>query len=328
MKIGDFETINNIFLAPMAGITDLPFRLLCREQGCGLTYTEMVSAKGLYYTGIEKNRLLDTHPAESPCAVQIFGSDPALMAEIALRIQEERAGEFGLLDINMGCPVKKVVNSGEGCALMKDMPLASRIIQSVSKAVSMPVTVKFRKGWDLNNDIAVEFAKMAEESGASAVTIHARTREQMYSGEADWETIARVKAAVHIPVIGNGDIFKPQDAVDILKTTGCDAVMVARGALGRPWIFHEIQALLEGRPAVVPNEIQRIDAAKRHTMMSCQYKGEKAAIPEMRKHVSWYVKGIREATTFRNRINQARTLNEMIDMLDEYSQIIAAETSY
>jgi tRNA-dihydrouridine synthase B len=322
MRIGSFKTVNNIFLAPMAGITDLPFRLLCREQGCGLTYTEMVSAKGLYYTGIEKNGLLDIHPIERPCAIQLFGSDPVLMAEIAHRIEAEKAGEIGLIDINMGCPVRKVVNSGEGCALMKDLPLASRIIRSMSKAVSMPVTVKFRKGWAHKDDIAIDFAKMAEESGASAVTIHARTREQMYSGKADWETIARAKAAVHIPVIGNGDIMKPQDAVDMLKTTGCDAVMVARGAQGRPWIFDEILALLAGRPAHTPNEIQRIDAAKRHTMMACQYKGERAAIPEMRKHVAWYIKGMRESAPLRNRINQVRTLNEMIEILDEYGRFI------
>lgn len=328
MKIGNFNMINNVFLAPMAGITDLPFRMLCKEQGCGLTYTEMVSVKGLYYSGIHGNELLDTHPIERPCAVQLFGNDPDLMAEMAKHIEEEKAGEIGLIDINMGCPVRKVVNSGEGSALMKDIGLASRIILSASKAVSLPVTIKFRKGWDKDSNTAVEFARMAEESGASAVTIHARTREQMYAGKADWDTIASVKSAVKIPVIGNGDIFKPQDAIAMFKYTGCDAIMVARGAQGCPWIFREILDLLSGKEDIPPTEQEKIDMAKRHIVLACAYKGERAAIPEMRKHVSWYIKGIQAAAAMRSRINQAASASEMLEMLDEYRLSTAKETSY
>ncbi len=328
MKIGNLETTNNVFLAPMAGITDLPFRMLCREQGCGLTYTEMVSAKGLHFTGVQENELLRTHPLERPCAVQLFGNDPALMAEMAKRIEAEKTGEIGLIDINMGCPVRKVVGSSEGCALMKDIRLASDIIQAVSKAVSIPVTVKFRKGWDRESDLAVEFAKMAEDSGAAAVAVHARTREQMYSGKADWDTIASVKSAVKIPVIGNGDIFNAQDAVDMFNETGCDAVMVARGAQGNPWIFRQILALLSGEQPVFPGEQERIELAKRHILLACEYKGEKAAIPEMRKHVSWYIKGMRDAASMRCRVNQAVSAREMFDLLDKYRQITFGETSY
>jgi nifR3 family TIM-barrel protein len=237
MKIGNVLLENNVFLAPMAGVTDMPFRILCKEQGCGLLYTEMISAKGIYYNDIKSFKLAHIDPVEEPTALQIFGSEPDIMAKVAEKLSQLNTA---IIDINMGCPTPKITKNGEGSALLRNPELVGKIVKEVSKASSKPVTVKIRKGWDDNSVNAVEIAKIAEDNGAAAITVHGRTREQFYSGKADWETIKNVKKAVSIPVIGNGDIFSEEDALKMLKDTGCDAVMVGRGAQGNPWIFKKI----------------------------------------------------------------------------------------
>ena len=238
MKIGNVNIDNNVVLAPMAGVTDLPFRLLCKEMGCGLLYTEMVSAKAILYNNKNTEALLEVTPQENPISVQLFGSDPQIMADIAKRIEER---PFDIIDVNMGCPVPKVVNNGEGSALMKNPELAAKIVRAISDRIKKPVTVKFRKGFNDENINAVEFARMMEQSGASAVAVHGRTREEYYSGTADWDIIRKVKEAVKIPVIASGDIFTPEDAVRCKNETGCDGLMIARGARGNPWIFRQIK---------------------------------------------------------------------------------------
>ena len=242
LRIGDTVLENNVILAPMAGVTDLPFRLLCREQGAGMAVTEMVSAKAILYKNRNTRELLEVHPEEGPVAVQLFGSEPEIMAEIAAQLQE---GPYAAIDVNMGCPVPKIVNNGEGSALMKDMPCAEKILTAMVKAVRKPVTVKFRKGFTEKSVNAVEFAKMAESCGVAAVAVHGRTREQYYSGQADWDIIRQVKEAVKIPVIGNGDIFTPEAAKRMIEETGCAGIMIARGAKGNPWIFHRINHYLD-----------------------------------------------------------------------------------
>ena len=243
-----------VLLAPMAGVTDLPFRAICANMGADFTYTEMVSAKGLFYGGKNSHALLVTAIEERPCGVQLFGSEPEVMADMAGMLCEQYAGEITLIDINMGCPARKITSNREGSALMLDMPLASRIISAVAKASALPVTVKFRKGFDAAHVNAPEFARMAEDAGASAVTVHGRTREQMYSGKADWDIIASVKQAVKIPVVGNGDVFSGAAALALLKHTGCDGIMVARGAQGNPFLFEEIKAALHGVPYERPSD--------------------------------------------------------------------------
>ena len=304
-----------IILAPMAGVTDLTYRALCKELGCDFTYTEMVSAKGLYYGGAGSAALLETAPNERPCGVQIFGREPELMAEIAGRLSEENNGELALIDINMGCPAPKITGNGEGSALMLEPVLAGRIIEDVAKASSLPVTVKFRKGFDDNHVNALEFGKIAQESGAAMVTIHGRTRSQMYSGKADWDIIARLKAELSIPVIGNGDIFSGTDALAMRAHTGCDGVMVARGAQGNPFIFKEIKAALCGEPYTPPSEREKLDMAMAHLRRAVEHKGQRAVI-EMRKHVAWYLKGIKGAAALRSQVNAANTLEEMLALLD------------
>ena len=304
-----------IILAPMAGVTDLTYRALCKELGCDFTYTEMVSAKGLYYGGAGSAALLETAPNERPCGVQIFGREPGLMAEIAGRLSEENNGELALIDINMGCPAPKITGNGEGSALMLEPVLAGRIIEDVAKASSLPVTVKFRKGFDDNHVNALEFGKIAQESGAAMVTIHGRTRSQMYSGKADWDIIARLKAELSIPVIGNGDIFSGTDALAMRAHTGCDGVMVARGAQGNPFIFKEIKAALCGEPYTPPSEREKLDMAMAHLRRAVEHKGQRAVI-EMRKHVAWYLKGIKGAAALRSQVNAANTLEEMLALLD------------
>ncbi len=284
MKIGDLKLQSNVLLAPLAGVTDVGFRTIAREFGCALSYTEMVSAKGLKYGSSNTHSLLAVGENEKPCAVQIFGSDPEIMAEII----RSTLGKFDLIDINMGCPMPKIVKNGEGSALMKDLPKAAKVISACVKAASVPVTVKFRKGWDDEHINAVEFAKMCESEGASAVTVHGRTRAQMYEGRSDREIIARVKSEVRIPVIGNGDVFSPEDVFAMLSETGCDGVMIARGALGRPWIFKELDD-----PSFVPD---RLDVIKRHFAMLEVATGEHFALVNMRKHIAWYIKGIRGAS--------------------------------
>lgn len=316
LKIGNVTLEQNIILAPMAGVTDLPFRLLCKEQGCGLTVTEMVSAKAILYHNRNTEELLRTEPAEQPVAVQLFGSDPAIMAEIAAQVAE---GPYAIIDVNMGCPVSKIVKNGEGSALMRDPRKAQAVLAAMVKAVKKPVTVKFRKGFDEGSVNAVEFAKMAESCGVAAVAVHGRTREQYYSGKADWEIIRRVKEAVKIPVIGNGDIFTPEDGARMLSKTGCDGIMVARGAKGNPWIFSRLNHYLEtGELLPGPDGKEIREMILRHSRMLAQYKGEKPAMRQMRGHVAWYTKGLPNSAAMRNEINQVETMEELKDFLERY----------
>lgn len=313
LKIGKVELDSPVALAPMAGVTDLPFRILCREQGCGLMCTEMVSAKALLYKNRNTKPLLETKPEERPVAVQLFGSDPEIMSEMALMLEE---GPYDIIDVNMGCPVPKIVNNGEGSALMKNPKLAGEILSAMTRKLKKPVTVKFRKGFNDESVNAVEFAKMAEQSGAAAVAVHGRTREQFYSGKADWDIIRRVKEAVSIPVIGNGDIFTPQDAGRMMEETGCDGVMVARGAKGNPWIFSRIDHYLktgEVLPKPKPEEVKQM--ILRHAALLAEFKGEYTAMREMRKHVSWYTAGYPHSAALRNDINLVETMEELQELV-------------
>lgn len=313
MRIGNLKLENNVFLAPMAGITDRPFRTLCHEMGSGLVYSEMVSAKGIYYNNENTNILLDIGQEEKPVAIQLFGAEPEIMGEMGKKIENINAD---FIDINMGCPVPKVVKNGEGSALMKTPELAGRIIKSLVESQKKPVTVKIRKGFDDNSINAVEMAVIAEENGAAAVAVHGRTREQYYSGKADWDIIKNVKRAVSIPVIGNGDIFKPQDAANMLEYTGCDAVMIARGAQGNPWIFRRtIELLKSGVLPNGPDPAERVEMALRHARMLIDYKGEFVGVRQMRAHMAWYIKGVQGASAVRDRINHCESYDEMAELL-------------
>jgi len=315
LRIGNTALDNRVILGPMAGVTDLPFRLLCREQGCGMAVTEMVSAKAILHHNKNTNELLAVDSQEGPVTVQLFGSDPEIMAEIAVRLEE---GPYACIDVNMGCPVPKIVNNGEGSSLMRNPKLAEKILSAMVRAVKKPVTVKFRKGFNEDCVNVVEFAKMAESCGVSMVAVHGRTREQYYSGKADWNIIRQVKAAVKIPVIGNGDIFTPEDAGRMIEETGCDGVMVARGAKGNPWIFKRINHYLE-TGEVMPNpgmeEIR--DMILRHGKMLTEYKGELTAMREMRGHVAWYTKGMPGSAALRNAINQVETFEGLAALIEE-----------
>lgn len=313
LKIGSVTLDNSYILGPMAGVTDLPFRLLCKEQGAGLLCMEMVSAKAILYNNKNTESLLDIHPDETPVSLQLFGSDPKIMSEMAKRIEER---PFAILDINMGCPVPKVVKNGEGSALMKQPKLVYGIVSAIVKAIQKPVTVKIRKGFDDEHVNAVEIAKIVEEAGAAAVAVHGRTREQYYSGKADWEIIRQVKEAVSIPVIGNGDVTSAQAAEALRKQTGCDGIMVARGAQGNPWIFSELTAYEESGtiPPRPSTEIIR-DTMLRHARLQMVQKGEAAGIREMRKHVAWYTKGLHGSARLRERINQVESYEELEKIL-------------
>lgn len=309
LRIGNITFDNNLILAPMAGVTDLPFRILCREQGCGLAVTEMVSAKAILYKNKNTNELLSVSDQEGPVSVQLFGSDPEIMADMAKAIESR---PFALIDVNMGCPVPKIVNNGEGSALMKDIKLAEKILTAMVKAVKKPVTVKFRKGFTEETCNAVEFARMAESCGVAAVAVHGRTREQYYSGTADWEIIRQVKEAVSIPVIGNGDVFKPEDAKALLDQTGCDGIMIARGAKGNPWIFSRTLRYLEtGELSEPPSPKEISQMILRHGTMQAEHKGEVVAMREMRKHMAWYTAGLPHSAKLRNDINKVETMEEL-----------------
>jgi len=310
IRIGDIVINSKLALAPMAGVTDLAFRTICRELGAGLTYTEMVSAKALVYQDKKTRSLLLLGEDEHPVGVQIFGSDASCMADAASRALEVSGADF--IDINMGCPVGKVVKSGDGSALMKDPDNAMKVIEAVVGAVRTPVTVKIRKGWDKGNINAVEFSKMAESSGVSAITVHGRTRTQMYSGKADWDIIREVKKAVNIPVLANGDVFCAEDAIRILKYTGADMAMIGRGAMGDPWLFMQAAALLSGEDIPERPPIgKRAETALRQFEIAAKQKGERVACLEARKHYAWYLRGVPHSGYFKERISKAVTMEDL-----------------
>lgn len=314
MKIGNVEIENSLALGPMAGVTDLPFRLLCKEQGCGILYSEMVSAKAILYKNKNTDVLLNIDEREHPVGIQLFGSDPDIMAEIGSRVAE---GNCDFIDINMGCPVPKIVNNHEGSYLLTQPKLVEEILTKMVKAINKPVTVKTRKGFKDGESQAVEIAKIAESCGVAAVAVHGRTREQYYGGKADWDIIKAVKEAVKIPVIGNGDIFSPQDAKAMKEYTGCDGLMVGRAARGNPWIFKEINEYL--KTGIVPEKPSAEEVKNmifKHASMLIEYKGEYTAVREMRKHIAWYTQGLPHSAELRRRCNEIvswESLKEVIE---------------
>lgn len=315
VKIGNVELKNRWILAPMAGVCDLPFRVLCTREGAGMTCMEMVSAKAIYYNNKNTEALMDISPEEETVSLQLFGSDPEIMGEMAKRIEDK---PFSILDINMGCPVPKVVNNHEGSALMKDPVLAGRIIEAVAGAIDKPVTVKIRKGFDEDHVNAVEIARIAQESGAAAVAVHGRTREQYYSGRADWEIIRQVKEAISIPVIGNGDVKDVDSAHIIIEETGCDAVMIGRAAQGNPWIFRALTMADEGLAYEGPTSEERKQMILLHGKMLIECKGDYTGIREMRKHAAWYTQGLPGSSRFRGRMNEMETYEDLEHIIEEF----------
>ncbi len=319
LQIGDVTCKNNLVLGPMAGVCDLPFRLLCAEQGAGLLCMEMVSAKAILYNNKKTKAMLAIDEREHPVSLQLFGSDPQIMGDIAKRLEDEGV-PFDILDINMGCPVPKVVNNGEGSALMKQPLLAGQIIEAMAKATSRPVTVKIRKGFDDAHINAPELAHIAQESGAAAVTVHGRTREQYYSGQADWSVIRKVKETIHIPVIGNGDILTAADAIRMRKETGCDGYMIARGAQGNPWIFAQILHEWEtGEPLDRPSIQEMADMLLRHARMQIEFKGEYVGIREMRKHAAWYTVGYHGASHVRRALSEVESYEQLEQVMEAFA---------
>ena len=309
LTIGNVALDNRVILAPMAGVTDLPFRLLCRELGAGLICMEMVSAKAIFYNNKNTEELMEIHPDEKPVSLQLFGSDPDIISEMAKKIEDR---PFDILDLNMGCPVPKVVNNHEGSALMKEPRLVEEILTKLVKAIHKPVTVKIRKGFDDDHVNAVEIAKVAESCGVAAVAVHGRTRQQYYSGKADWDIIAEVKDAVKIPVIGNGDVDGPDAAAALLAHTGCDGVMIGRSAQGNPWIFREVVHFLEtGEYLPRPQASEKREMILRHAALLTKVKGEYTAVREMRKHLSWYTVGMPHSARFRQTINTLESMEEL-----------------
>ena len=313
LKIGSVTLPNNLILAPMAGVTDLPFRLLCKEQGAGLLCMEMVSAKAILYKNRNTESLLEIDPRENPVSLQLFGSDPEIISTIAHQIEER---PFDILDLNMGCPVPKIVNNGEGSALMKNPKLAGEIIRRTVRAIDKPVTVKIRKGFDDEHINAVEMAKIAEDAGAAAVAVHGRTREQFYSGKADWDIIRQVKEAVSIPVIGNGDLLTAEDVIAMEEQTGCDGFMIARGAQGNPWIFRQILHYFEtGEHLAKPTLEEVTRMILRHARMMLEFKGEYIGIREIRKHAAWYTAGYPNSARLRVAINNVESFEALEELL-------------
>ena len=318
MKIGNLNLDNRVFLSPMAGVTDLPFRLICKEQDCGMLYTEMVNAKALCYDDQNTKKMLKIEEEEHPVAIQIFGSDPQYMGGAA-KILNSYPNE--ILDINMGCPAPKVVKNGDGSALLKNPELAAKVLKAVVGNSEKPVTLKIRKGWDDTCINAVEIAKIAEDCGISAIAIHGRTREQYYSGKADWDIIRQVKENVSIPVIGNGDVFEVEDAINMLNQTNCDAIMIGRGAQGNPWIFKRINHYMQtGEILPEPTLEEKINTAKTHLKLAVEDHGEYVAVREMRKHIAWYLKGLRNSARVRDEINKIESYEEVVNKLESYMQ--------
>ena len=315
LKIGNVELENNLILAPMAGVTNLPFRIICKDYGAGMVCTEMASAKAMFHNDQKTKRLFNTEGEKRPISFQVFGSELESIA-YAVKYMSDFAD---IIDINMGCPAPKVVKNGDGSKLLLDLEKAKQIIETAVQNSKVPVTVKFRKGWDKENIVAVEIAQIAEQAGASAVTIHGRTKSEFYTGKADWDIIKKVKQSVHIPVIGNGDVTDEESALAMFKQTGVDGIMIGRGSFGNPWIFKNIKHYLQtGEKLPQPTNQERLQIMEKHIQLAVEEKGEDVAIKELRKHISWYTKNLKNSSEFRNSINKIEKKDELISTIEEY----------